>query len=117
MPPSPLRRTLSAPAVRSSPYPSSSMRIFGSGGRPGRPSSGSSTSSRRVLADLDWWSVVEGQSGGSENEPVRVNFGGSNAEDSTADTFWAAPGLFEDVRIEALNVNWSEAMEVLCKHP
>lgn len=60
MPPS-LRRTFSSPAVRPSPYPtafsnSSSGRAHGS-----RRSSGSESVCRRVLADLEWWKVVDGQ--------------------------------------------------------
>ncbi|KAI0062305.1 hypothetical protein BV25DRAFT_1916216 [Artomyces pyxidatus] len=55
-----LRRTLSSPAVRSSPYPAA---IGVAAGRPHGPrrSSGSDTSSRRVLADIDWWRVTVGQ--------------------------------------------------------
>ena len=58
-----LRRTFSSPAVRSSPYshpvyPSSSTRQ--GGGHP-RRASGSDIAERRVLADLDWWRIEEGQ--------------------------------------------------------
>lgn len=61
-----LRRTFSSPSVRSSPYPTflSSSGNIGSGrlhGHGNRRSSGSETSSRRVLADLEWWRVVDGQ--------------------------------------------------------
>ncbi|KAI0072775.1 hypothetical protein K474DRAFT_330693 [Panus rudis PR-1116 ss-1] len=70
-----LRRTLSSPSVRSSPYyyPSSSSSLFSSssssshsqtrqgGHGPTRRSSGSETAQRRVLADIDWWRVEEGQ--------------------------------------------------------
>ncbi|PBK97074.1 hypothetical protein ARMGADRAFT_1010582 [Armillaria gallica] len=59
-----LRRTFSSPAVRSSPYPSASEHAGPSnrahgGGR--RRSSGSETMGRRVLADIEWWRVVDGQ--------------------------------------------------------
>ncbi len=59
-----LRRTFSSPAVRSSPYPSASEHAGPSnrahgGGR--RRSSGSETIGRRVLADIEWWRVVDGQ--------------------------------------------------------
>ncbi|CAK5264677.1 unnamed protein product [Mycena citricolor] len=54
-----LRRSLSSPVVRSTPYSSSGTRSQGSGGH--RRSSGSETNIRRVLADLDWWSVTQGQ--------------------------------------------------------
>ncbi|KAF9265596.1 hypothetical protein L218DRAFT_997540 [Marasmius fiardii PR-910] len=59
-----LRRTMSSPSVRSSPYPSlssgngSSVRTGGSGHR---RSSGSDIASRRVLADIEWWRVTVGQ--------------------------------------------------------
>lgn len=61
-----LRRRFSSPSVRSSPYPTflSSSDNVGSGrlsGHGNRRSSGSETSGRRVLADLEWWRVVDGQ--------------------------------------------------------
>ncbi|KAJ7582965.1 hypothetical protein C8J56DRAFT_1055982 [Mycena floridula] len=67
MPPS-LRRTVSSPMVRRpSPYPSS-LSVSSSGGpalrsqgNGHRRSSGSETMSRRVLADIEWWIVAEGQ--------------------------------------------------------
>lgn len=111
MPSTPLRRTLSAPAVRLTPYPTSSMRASGAGGRPGRPSAGSLTPSRRVLADLDWWRVMDGQGGEAEFGASALNAGGGSTEEQAADAFWSAPGLFDDVHIEPLSVNWSEAME------
>ena len=72
MPPSPsLRRTFSSPTVRSSPYPatlsvsSSSLNSQSAtaarGGGSHRRSTGSETSNRRVLAEIDWWTVTEGQ--------------------------------------------------------
>jgi hypothetical protein len=58
-----LRRTISSPSVRSSPYPSNAN--VGPGGRNHghipRRSSGSETSGRRVLAEIEWWRVVDGQ--------------------------------------------------------
>jgi len=62
-----LRRTLSSPSVRSSPYQTnlSNNANVGPGGRSHghmpRRSSGSETSGRRVLADIEWWRVVDGQ--------------------------------------------------------
>ena len=59
-----LRRTTSSPAVRSSPYPSSlsssshNLNTMG-GNRPKRTVSDSMT--RRVLADIEWWRVFDGQ--------------------------------------------------------
>ena len=60
-----LRRTLSSPSVRSSPYsysssPSSSL-LTRQGSHGPRRSSGSDTTQRRVLVDIDWWRVEEGQ--------------------------------------------------------
>ncbi|KAI0636708.1 hypothetical protein C8Q77DRAFT_1206895 [Trametes polyzona] len=58
-----LRRTLSSPSVRSSPYshPSSSSNASGNPARAANPqprrSSGSDVHNRRVLADIDWWLV------------------------------------------------------------
>lgn len=62
-----LRRTISSPAVRSSPYPSSLAAANNGGpalrsqGNGQRRSSGSETTSRRVLADIEWWRVADGQ--------------------------------------------------------
>lgn len=58
-----LRRTASSPVVRSVPYPSSSAAMNGVAvrGHGHRRSSGSDTTSRRVLADIEWWRVTDGQ--------------------------------------------------------
>ncbi|KAK0463930.1 uncharacterized protein EV420DRAFT_1115377 [Desarmillaria tabescens] len=59
-----LRRTFSSPTVRSSPYPSASEHAGPSNRSHGgghRRSSGSETIGRRVLADIEWWRVVDGQ--------------------------------------------------------
>lgn len=62
-----LRRSFSSSSVRSSPYPSSlsntsannnRARVAGHGFR---RSSDSETSERRVLADIEWWRVSDGQ--------------------------------------------------------
>ncbi|KIM48733.1 hypothetical protein M413DRAFT_59046 [Hebeloma cylindrosporum] len=53
-----LRRTASSPAVRSSPYSNGGVVARGNGHR---RSSGSETTSRRVLADIEWWRVSDGQ--------------------------------------------------------
>ncbi|KAI6099910.1 hypothetical protein EDD16DRAFT_497171 [Pisolithus croceorrhizus] len=60
-----LRRSASSPSVRSSPYPLSlssaaSSRARTAGQQP-RRSSGSDVSERRVLADIEWWKVADGQ--------------------------------------------------------
>ncbi|OSD08586.1 hypothetical protein PYCCODRAFT_1380269, partial [Trametes coccinea BRFM310] len=63
-----LRRTLSSPSVRSCPYTYSASSTSNANGAPSpiaartgshqpRRSSGSDTSNRRVLADIDWWLV------------------------------------------------------------
>ncbi|ESK89867.1 hypothetical protein Moror_852 [Moniliophthora roreri MCA 2997] len=55
---------MSSPSVRSSPYPSlssantSANRTQGNGYR---RSSGSEVATRRVLADIEWWRVTDGQ--------------------------------------------------------
>lgn len=51
-----LRRTASSPAVRASPYHSSAARV-----RHKKRPLASESSVRRVLADIDWWKVTEGQ--------------------------------------------------------
>lgn len=62
-----LRRSFSSPSVRSSPYPSSLSSPNPSGIRARatpihpRRSSGSATAERRVLADIEWWRVYDGQ--------------------------------------------------------
>jgi hypothetical protein len=65
-----LRRTLSTPSVRVSPYsvlPSSRSHRPHPHGH--HRSSGSDVSDRKVLADIDWWRVADGQrERGSEEE-------------------------------------------------
>jgi hypothetical protein len=62
-----LRRAFSSPSVRSSPYPSALSSALPSSVRPRAPaphprrSSGSATAERRVLADIEWWRVHDGQ--------------------------------------------------------
>ncbi|KIK08804.1 hypothetical protein K443DRAFT_128249 [Laccaria amethystina LaAM-08-1] len=54
-----LRRTASSPSVRLAPYSYLSPQVARGHGH--RRSSGSETSSRRVLADIEWWRVTDGQ--------------------------------------------------------
>lgn len=67
-----LRRAFSSPSVRVSPYPalpsSRSHRAHHPHGH--RRSSGSDLSDRKVLADIDWWRVADGQRerGGEEED-------------------------------------------------
>ncbi|GBE82118.1 predicted protein [Sparassis crispa] len=67
-----LRRTLSSPSARTSPYHHHSSHSNGNvtraGGNTPRRSSGSDTSRRRVLADIDWWRVQDGQRDQSSSE-------------------------------------------------
>jgi hypothetical protein len=65
-----LRRALSTPSVRVSPYPVlPSSRSHHPHPHGHRRSSGSDVSDRKVLADIDWWRVADGQrERGSEEE-------------------------------------------------
>lgn len=57
-----LRRALSTPSVRVSPYPSLlTSRAQRSHPQGHRRSSGSDLTARKVLADIDWWRVADGQ--------------------------------------------------------
>jgi hypothetical protein len=61
-----LRRTFSVPSVRASPYrglssSSSSVPAQRNNQHAHRRASGSDTGTRRVLADIEWWRVVDGQ--------------------------------------------------------
>lgn len=68
-----LRRTLSSPSVRSSPYSNGTVVARGSGHR---RSSGSETTNRRVLADIEWWKVTDGQcDSGADQESEDRNRG------------------------------------------
>ncbi|KAF8912101.1 hypothetical protein CPB84DRAFT_1742730 [Gymnopilus junonius] len=69
-----LRRTASSPAVRSSPYSSGLNTARGSGHR---RSSGSETTNRRVLADIEWWRVTEGQREPSADQESEDRFRGN----------------------------------------
>ncbi|KAF7975828.1 hypothetical protein HWV62_8381 [Athelia sp. TMB] len=65
MPPVPLRRSFSSPSVRATPYSSALANLSAGSGRAhahgNRRSLGSQTTRRRVLADLEWWRIVDGQ--------------------------------------------------------
>jgi hypothetical protein len=57
-----LRRAFSSPSVRVSPYPTlPSSRSHRAHPNAHRRSSGSDVSDRKVLADIDWWRVADGQ--------------------------------------------------------
>ena len=57
-----LRRAFSSPSVRVSPYPAlPSSRSHRAHPHAHRRSSGSDVSDRKVLADIDWWRVADGQ--------------------------------------------------------
>jgi hypothetical protein len=66
-----LRRAFSSPSVRVSPYPAlPSSRSHRAHPHGHRRSSGSDVSDRKVLADIDWWRVADGQRerGGEEED-------------------------------------------------
>jgi hypothetical protein len=66
-----LRRAFSSPSVRVSPYPAfPSSRSHRAHPHGHRRSSGSDVSDRKVLADIDWWRVADGQRerGGEEDD-------------------------------------------------
>ena len=66
-----LRRAFSSPSVRVSPYPAlPSSRSHRAHPHGHRRSSGSDLSDRKVLADIDWWRVADGQRerGGEEED-------------------------------------------------
>lgn len=60
-----LRRSVSSPLVRASPYPAASALAVVN--RPRRANSGAEPLRRRVLADIEWWRVLDGQQ--EEPEP------------------------------------------------
>ncbi|KAJ3522788.1 hypothetical protein NMY22_g11736 [Coprinellus aureogranulatus] len=72
-----LRRTSSSPGVRSSPYSSALNSAQGARGHGHRRSSGSNTTTRRVLADIEWWRVTDGQcdSSAADQESEEHNHG------------------------------------------
>jgi hypothetical protein len=82
-----LRRTNSSPSARPSPYRSHSLSCATqtrTGARSPRRSSGSDTTNRRILADLDWWRVEASQRevrGLSPDEPLRPTTPSSDEED------------------------------------
>ncbi|KAJ6630607.1 hypothetical protein B0H10DRAFT_2207676 [Mycena sp. CBHHK59/15] len=89
-----LRRSLSFPSVRPAPYPAllsatsaAGPRTHGSGHR---RSTGSETSNRRVLADIEWWRVAGGQS--AEQGPEEPDLGPDQEDD-------VAPGQVQEVPV------------------
>lgn len=75
-----LRRALSTPSVRVSPYPSLlTSRPQRSHPHGHRRSSGSDLTARKVLADIDWWRVADGQREKSSEEEEE---GGEGEEES-----------------------------------
>ena len=77
-----LRRTSSSPAVRPSPYSSAPLAARGNGHR---RSSGSDTTTRRVLADIEWWRVTEGQCDPTSDQETEDRNRGT--QDSVTDGF------------------------------
>lgn len=83
-----LRRAFSTPSVRASPYPvlpsSRSHRPHPHGHR---RSSGSDVADRKVLADIDWWRVADGQrERGSEEEDEEERDAGEDPTPVSADS-------------------------------
>lgn len=103
-----LRRTFSSPSVRSSPYPTAlsissahgSARVNGH-----RRSSGSESSGRRVLADLEWWRVVDGQHSGEADQESEDRDHQDSTVASTGDYF----SLVEVIGVDrpSTPINWS----------
>ncbi|KAH9043274.1 hypothetical protein EDB85DRAFT_1885629 [Lactarius pseudohatsudake] len=75
-----LRRTLSTPSVRVSPYPS----LISRSQRPHRRSSGSDLSARKVLGDIDWWRVADGQREKNEEEEGGEGEGDEEGDEATS---------------------------------
>jgi len=69
-----LRRTVSSPAVRASPYSNTPLSVRGNGHR---RSSGSDTTTRRVLADIEWWRVTDGQCDSSSDQETEERIRGT----------------------------------------
>ncbi len=69
-----LRRTVSSPAVRASPYSNTPLSARGNGYR---RSSGTDTTTRRVLADIEWWRVVDGQCDSSSDQETEDRIRGT----------------------------------------
>lgn len=93
MPPVPLRRSFSSPSVRATPYSSALVNLSAGSGRThargNRRSSGSETTRRRVLADLEWWRVVDGQNSDQTTEHGVED--GDQERDQSAETPASAP--------------------------
>jgi hypothetical protein len=79
-----LRRALSTPSVRVSPYPSLLTSRSQRSGH--RRSSGSELSARKVLADIDWWRVADGQreKNGEEEEGEEEGDEGAGEAEATS---------------------------------
>jgi hypothetical protein len=97
-----LRRAFSSPSVRVSPYSHPATFPSSRSHRPPhnhphggghRRSSGSDVSSRKVLADLDWWRVADGQRerGGDEDEGDEEMERGVGEEENSASAEHADP--------------------------
>ncbi|KAK0210956.1 hypothetical protein DFS33DRAFT_1378930 [Desarmillaria ectypa] len=116
-----LRRTFSSPAVRSSPYPSASEHAGSSNRGHGgghRRSSGSETIGRRVLADIEWWRVVDGQrdldaeqeseDANRDQEPDQVPDSVRNAAGDPL--MGAEPPRYTEVERSYISSSWSSTL-------
>lgn len=108
-----LRRTISSPSVRSSPYPSALFTASaGARNQPSghRRSSASETQTRRVLADIEWWKVIDGQqdveNGSAQEQEETAQGHGHDPEhpdvqDQVSDELWGFAGSSsEDAGVE-----------------
>ncbi|KAH6894977.1 hypothetical protein BKA70DRAFT_1375715 [Coprinopsis sp. MPI-PUGE-AT-0042] len=90
-----LRRTASSPLVRTSPYSYSSSlagaQVARGNGR--RRSSGSEVANRRVLADIEWWKVTDGQCESSSVDFDGERLTNDDDENNVASDTIASPAL------------------------
>jgi hypothetical protein len=102
MPPSPLRRTLSAPVVRANaaPYPPASPS----------PRRSARHLRRRVLADMDWWTVMDGQ---GHHQPISRD-GEENAVPA-AQVIPLAEEMAIDTQEMVLNLPLGEQVPQVCQ--
>ena len=101
-----LRRTFSSPTVRSTPYPtySPSSALYNASrtqrNHRHRRSSGSDVNHRRVLADIEWWRVADGQRLDLNEEQV----GGDRNRDRRDQVPPGQPGSAAALSLEQENI-------------
>ncbi|KAF8275055.1 hypothetical protein EI94DRAFT_1695620 [Lactarius quietus] len=116
-----LRRALSTPSVRASPYPSLTSRPQRSHPHGHRRSSGSDLTARKVLADIDWWRVADGQSEKTSEEEEEGGEGeeesGEGAEESTGVSVDADPASAVLPVTQLAAVDHSENASIAIERP